>query len=247
MAVLKDFTILASHHHRRLPVLPGLLILLLTAPALAVTLQPFQGEYQLSRNGGVLGRATLSLSRDQHGDYTYRNRSRGDNGLAALLRLKVDETSHFQWTGTKAHDLGYQYQLRSLFKTTQRLIRFDWNKHLVQVNESGRIQKFPTRPGVVDRNLSVLLLGYAVATGRRGEMTIPVAMHDRVSMQRYRISPSTQRISTPAGSFNAYEVQRSNADNGIRAWFTPPLLVPVRMIQHTGKNATVELQLLRRP
>ncbi len=238
---------LASHHHRLLPFLTGLLILLLSAPAMAVTLQPFQVEYQLSRNGDVLGQATLSLSRDQQGNYTYRNRSRGNNGLAALLRLKIDETSRFQWTGAKAHDLGYQYRLRSLFKNKQRQIRFDWNKHLVQVNESGQTQKFPTRPGVVDRNLSVLLLGYAVATGQRGDLTIPVAMRDRVSMQRYRISPSPQRISTPAGNFDAYEVQRSNADNGIRAWFAPPLLAPVRMIQHSGKNDTIELQLLRRP
>ncbi len=236
-----------SHYHRLLPFLPGLLILLLSTPAMAVTLQPFQVEYRLLRNGDVLGQATLSLRRDQHGNYTYSNRSRGDNGLAALLRLKVDETSHFQWIGGKAHDLSYQYRLRSLFKNKQRQIHFDWNTHLVQVSESGQIQKFPTRPGVVDRNLSVLLLGYAVATGQRGEMTIPVAMRDRVSMQRYRISPTTQRISTPAGNFNAYEVQRSNANNGIRAWFTPPLLVPVRMIQHTGKSDTIELQLLRRP
>jgi len=237
----------ASRNHRLLPLLSGLLILLLSTPTVAVTLQPFQVDYQLSRNGNVLGQATLSLSRDQHGHYTYSNRSRGDNGLAALLRLKVDETSRFQWTGAQIRDLDYRYQLRSLFKNTLRQIRFDWNTHLVQVNEAGQTQKFPTRSGVVDRNLSVLLLGYAVATGQRGELTVPVAMRDRISMQRYRISPSTQRISTPAGGFDAYEVQRSNADNGIRAWFAPPLLAPVRMIQHSGKNDTLELQLLRRP
>ena len=229
------------------------LLLALTLPPLAVIAQtaapaaPFSAQYRVLRDGDAIGQATLSLSRASSGVYVFSNVTRGSAGLAALLGLDVSESSRFRWHDDAVQDLGYRYHMQSAFKSITRSTAFDWSSHLITVHNGRSQQHYAAVPGTVDRNLAVLMLALHVAAGARGTVVLPVAMPDRVSQQHYAIATAPVAVRVPAGAYQAYAVQRSDADNGLRAWFAPPLLAPVRMEQRDGKGTVYLLELEHAP
>lgn len=236
-----------SHHSRTRPWLLALLLLPLTALAQAAMPQPFRAEYRVLRDGDAIGVATLSLAHQGDGTYVFSNITQGKSGLAALLGLDVSETSRFRWQDGAAHDLGYRYHMQSAFKSITRSAGFDWSRQRIATANGKSHAEFAALPGTVDRNLTVLVLAQRVASGARGTVVVPVAMNDRVSQQHYAIAAKPVSVQVPAGRFEAYAVQRSDADNGLRAWFAPPLLAPVRMEQRDSKGNTYLLELERTP
>ncbi len=207
---------------------------------------PFTAQYRVLRDGGVIGKATLTLSA-RGDDYVFSNVTRGDAGLAALLGLDVSETSRFVWQDGAARDLDYRYHMGSAFKSITRGVRFDWDTMHIAADNGKSHADYAALPGTVDRNLAVLVLAQRVAAGLRGITVVPVAMNDRVSQQHYRISAHTGTVDVPAGRYLAYSVRRSDADNGLTAWFAPPMLAPVQMEQRDGKGTVYLLQMTQPP
>ncbi len=238
---------------RTLPALGSaftMLLLLAGARAPAAELPaappPFTARYRVLRDGDAIGMATLSLVRDGTG-YVFRNVTKGNAGLAALLGLDVSESSRFDWRSGAPLDLDYRYRMRSAFRTITRGARFDWPAARITVDNGRSQERYAALPGTVDRNLSVLVLASRVAAGMRGTTVVPVAMNDHVSQQHYAIATAPAPLQVPAGRFEAYAVQRSDADNGLRAWFAPPMLAPVRMEQRDGKGTVYLLELEQAP
>ncbi|MCK9367770.1 MAG: DUF3108 domain-containing protein [Metallibacterium scheffleri] len=228
------------------------LLLALVLPPWAVAAQaaapmPFSAQYRVLRDGDAIGQATLSLSEARNGEYVFSNVTRGSAGLAALLGLDVSESSRFRWRGDAAQDLGYAYHMQSAFKSITRSTAFDWSNGRITLRDGHAQQHYAAVPGTVDRNLAVLVLALHVAAGARGTVVVPVAMPDRVSRQHYAIATMPVALHVPAGDYQAYAVQRSDADNGLRAWFAPPMLAPVRMEQRDGKGTVYLLELERAP
>lgn len=226
-----------------------LLLLLLPLAALAQTAapRPFSAEYRVLHDGDPIGVATLRLGHEVDGTYTFSNVTRGKVGLAALLGLDVSETSRFRWLDGAALDLDYRYHMQSAFKSITRSTSFDWAQSRIVVHDGRTQRDYASTAGTVDRNLAVLVLAQRVAEGVRGMVVVPVAMNDRVSQQHYAIAAKPVAVQVPAGRFKAYAVQRSDASNGLRAWFSPPLLTPVRMEQRDGKGNIYLLELERTP
>ncbi len=232
--------------------LPLLLAALLPLPAIAAAAgvdlspQPFSAQYRVLRNGDAIGRAVLTLSR-KGTDFVFSNVTRGTAGLAALLGLDVDESTQFRWQDGSWHDLKYDYRMRTAFRSITRSTLFDWRDGKIRLIAGAMDTHYAAFPGTVDRNLTVLVLAKQVADGRRGDTVIPVAMSDHVSRQHYRIAEHPVTLEVPAGRFVTYAVQRSDADNGLRAWFAPPMLAPVRMEQRDGKGSVYLLELMQAP
>ena len=228
------------------------LLLALVLPPLAIAAQaaapaPFSAQYRVLRDGDAIGQATLSLSNARNGEYVFSNVTRGSAGLAALLGLDVSESSRFRWHDDAVQDLGYRYHMQSAFKSITRSTAFDWPGGRITLRDGHAQQHYAAVPGTVDRNLAVLVLALHVAAGARGTVVVPVAMADHVSQQHYAIAATPVGVRVPAGDYQAYAVQRSDADNGLRAWFAPPMLAPVRMEQRDGKGTVYLLELERAP
>lgn len=231
--------------------LPALLLAPLSIPlaasaTTAAAPTPFSAQYRVLRDGDAIGTATLSLARDGAG-YVFSNVTKGNAGLAALLGLDVSESSRFDWRSGAPLDLDYRYRMRSAFKTITRGARFDWSAGRITVDNGKSQAQYAAAPGTVDRNLAVLLLAQRVAAGARGAVVVPVAMNDHISQQHYAIAAAPVTVRVPAGRYQAYAVQRSDADNGLRAWYAPPLLAPVRMEQRDGKGTVYLLELAQAP
>jgi hypothetical protein len=231
----------------RLPLLLALSLLPLAVTAQAAPPAPFSAQYRVLRDGAAIGQATLSLSHASRGEYVFSNVTRGSAGLAALLGLDVSESSRFLWHGNAAQDLGYTYHMQSAFKSIKRSTAFDWPGGQITMQDGHSQQHYAAVQGTVDRNLAVLVLALRVAAGARGTVVLPVAMPDRVSQQHYAIATMPIAVRVPAGHYQAYTVQRSDADNGLRAWFAPPMLAPVRMEQRDSKGTVYLLELERAP
>jgi hypothetical protein len=68
-----------------------------------------------------------------------------------------------------------------------------------------------------------------------------VAVKQAVENQQFKVS-GKEKVTVPAGSFDAVRVDRTDADRGFNAWYVPAKFpVPVKLAQKDGGDLTMEL------
>lgn len=224
-------------------ILPTLLALAaaggaIASPAAVAPLPAFTAHYAVSKDGARIGEATLSLVRD--GDvWVYTTKVKGTTGMAALLKVRINETSRFHWAEQLPQMLSYDYAFDAALKRHQRHVRVAGDQ--VQVNNDGHHHEYPAVPGMVERHSTVLALAAALDAGQH-DMTLSVATRKNVQRQHYAVD-GQQTLTVPAGKFvNATHVKRTDQDRGISAWFaTEHCPAPVKL---TIDGKHTELQLL---
>ncbi|TAN05323.1 MAG: DUF3108 domain-containing protein [Rhodanobacteraceae bacterium] len=200
----------------------------------------FTAHYRVLQNGTPIGEATLTLAPAANGTWTFTTKSRGTGGLASLLSASTLEVSTFKWVGDLPQGISYDYTMKTALKQKQRQVRFDWAKHLIDVNDNGRFQ-FATQPGALERHTIPLALAAGLASGKT-RFTLPVAVRDRVEEQHYAVQ-GKQNTSVPAGNFDATRVARTDGGEGIQAWFAPAKLpAPVKIDQRGKNDFSLELE-----
>ncbi|MBU6248690.1 MAG: DUF3108 domain-containing protein [Xanthomonadaceae bacterium] len=208
--------------------------------------RPFVATYQLQQDGQTIGKATVTLTTAGNDQYTYRNRSKGTGGLAALIGANTDETTRFRWHGDAPETVAYDYTMTSSFKRKHRHLEVDWNRREVTVDEGKGPIHYASAPGMVDRNILPLALGLALRDGGR-QVVIPVGVRQRVERQQYAVQ-ATERVTVPAGEFNAERVTRTDTDKPFDAWYVPAKFpVPVKLAQADGGHLTLLLESFRTP
>lgn len=227
---------------------PALLTLALAAgTAVAATApRPFVATYQVQQDGQTIGKATVTLTTSGKDEYTYRNRTKGTSGLAALIGANTEETTRFRWRDDAPETMTYDYALDSSFKRKHRHLQVDWASGQVTVDEGKGPIRYPSAPGMVDRNTLPLALGLALRDGDR-QVVLPVGVKQRVERQQYAVQ-ATDRLSVPAGEFAAERVTRTDTDKPFDAWYVPAKFpVPVKLAQADGGNLTLLLESFRTP
>ena len=226
------------------------LALLLSATASAAGLQPYTATYEVQRNGGSVGDATITL-RQTAGGWSYDSRSRGTSGMAALAAADINEHSELRDSGGVLETRSYRYHLSTLLKSRERSIEVDPAAGRIVSVDKGREQEFPMQPGVLDQSAVTLAIEQDLANGKRGTLSYPVATRDKVDVQRYKVGGETT-LHVPAGSIRAIEVTRQrDSGNGrsTTSWFgLDNGYVLVRFLQDEpgGDSYEMRLQSLRR-
>jgi hypothetical protein len=215
------------------------LVLALPAAAFAADApQSFTATYQVLKDGGPLGEATITLKPAGGGQFEYTNQTKGTSGLAAMLGANVSETSRFTWSGQVPQAVSYHYQLDASVKSKTRDLTVQGDT--VQVQDNKKSFSYAAVPGMVERNTLPLALGLALRSGQQ-QVTIPVAVKQQVENQQFKVS-GTEKVTVPAGSFDAVRVDRTDADRGFNAWYVPAKFpVPVKLAQKDGGDLTMEL------
>ncbi|HEU4669362.1 MAG TPA: DUF3108 domain-containing protein [Dyella sp.] len=227
---------------------PALLALALAAgTAVAATApRPFVATYQVQQDGQTIGKATVTLTTSGKDEYTYRNRTKGTSGLAALIGANTEETTRFRWRDDAPETMTYDYALDSSFKRKHRHLEVDWASGQVTVDEGKGPIRYPSAPGMVDRNTLPLALGLALRDGDR-QVVLPVGVKQRVERQQYAVQ-ATDHLAVPAGEFAAERVTRTDTDKRFDAWYVPAKFpVPVKLAQADGGNLTLLLESFRTP
>jgi hypothetical protein len=217
-------------------------LLLATASGLALAAPPkaFTATYRVLRDGSPMGEATVSLKPVGQGQWEYGKHVRGTSGLAALLGANLDEVSRFRWKGDVPEAVSYDYRLEAAIKTKQRHLTVDWSRHRVTVDEGKGAITYPSKPGMVERNTTALAIGLALRGGQQ-QIALPVAVKQAVETQRFKVT-GTEKVTVPAGSFDAVRVDRIDADRGFSAWYAPARYpLPVKLSQKDGGDLTMEL------
>lgn len=205
--------------------------------------QPFTATYQVLRDDSPMGTSSMSLKRNADGNWAYVSHVTADSGLAALLGAKVDETSHFRVQAGQFEALAYDYRMHVAFKTRTRHVDVDWKSNTVQVKSSkDGAYHYKTQPGLVERHLLILQLGRLIAAGKR-HITLPVAVLDRVKTQTF-VARTKASVTVPAGTFEAWRVDRTHDDKGWSAWYAPDVCgtAPIKLTQESGGNFTLLLK-----
>jgi hypothetical protein len=211
------------------------------AAAPASTPHAFTATYEVQRGGSSIGESTLTLRADGNGRWTYTSKMHGTSGLAALLGASVEETSRFRWHDARPEALSYDYAMSAAVKHKTRHVVVDWTTGKVAVDDSKGTFGYATQPGLVERHLLPLALGWALASGPQ-QITLPVAVKDRVEQQHYSVV-GKESVTVPAGTFQAVRVNRSDDDKGFSAWYVPgKYAAPVKLAQTDGGNITLLLK-----
>lgn len=222
-----------------------------TALALAVAacaahasgLKPMTAVYTVTRNGKAIGDATYTLKSNSDGTWTLTSVTHGTAGMARLLGLDVREESTFRWLDGKAMGVRYDYSQDAAIRHKQRHIEFDWNAKQARVRDGRNTSAFAIPPGTMDRSSVALVLGQALAGGTR-DITLPVAVRDRVELQHF-VARGAEPVEVPAGNFKAVEFDRVDSAGKARSWYaTDVTTLPLRVeqVQHDGSTIVMELK-----
>lgn len=207
----------------------------------ASALHGFDATYEVQRGDAVIGQSTLTLERQADGSWQYHSAMKGTAGLASLLGASVDERSRFRWQDNAPEALSYDYDLHLSLKSKSRHLKVDWQNKQVTVATKKGDHHYTAVPGLVERHTVPLAIALALADGKKN-LNLPVAVKDRVQVQRYQVT-GTQQVQVPAGQFHAERVDRTDDSKSFSAWFVPQkFLVPVKLAQSDGGDITLLLK-----
>jgi hypothetical protein len=200
--------------------------------------QSFTATYHVLQGGSPLGDATITLKPAGNGQFEYSNKVTGTAGLAAALGASTSEVSRFTWAGQVPQAVSYKYELASAFKPKSRQLTVEGNT--VKVQDNSKSYSYPAQPGMVERNTLPLALGVALHAGAK-TVTFPVAVKQAVETQSFKVA-ANEKVTVPAGSFDAVRVDRADEQRGFSAWYAPKKYpVPVKLAQKDGGDLTLEL------
>jgi hypothetical protein len=223
--------------HTRHPIgifLAGLALLVAGNVVAGTTPHAFTAHYQVLRDGNTIGTVSMTLRAQPDGTWRYISQMRGTSGLAGLLGASLDEDSLLRWRDGRPETLDYRYHMSVAFKDRKRHVHVDWSTGTVHVTQDGKMHQYPVHDGLVDQHAIPLALGLALAGGAH-DITLPVAVKDRVEMQHYRVT-GDRVLDVPVGRYRADRVDRIDKDKAFSAWYVPGRYpIPVKL-RKDGKD-----------
>ncbi len=220
--------------------------LLMSAASAAAGLQPYTATYEVARNGGALGSATVTL-RQIPGGWDFDSTTRGTSGMARLAAADVNEHSTVHEINGVLETRSYRYRLSSIIKTRERSIDVDAASGRIVTHDKKGEQQFPMQLGVLDRQSVTLAITQDLAAGKHGTLSYSVADSDHVGTERYQVGKE-ESVHVPAGTLRTITVARlrdSGAGRTTVSWFgLDNGFVPVRIVQTEPSGEVLEMSLV---
>lgn len=201
--------------------------------------------YDVQRDGKTVGVATQTLVDNGDGTWTLHSVTKGSAGMARLLGLDVEETSTFKWIDGKPQGVTYSYKQEAAIKHKERTIVFDRTAQKANVDDNGKNFSYAAPADAIDRSTVSVAIGLMLADGTR-DTTLPVAVRDHIEQQRFQ-ARGEEKISVPAGSFQATHVERTDVQGKASSWYVPSVsALPVRVEQTQGDGSKIVMELRQR-
>ncbi len=201
--------------------LPLLLLgVLLSSAAAAVTPHAFVARYNVLKSGKPAGTSVMRLQRDGE-NWSFSTAMEATRGLASLAGLSVRESSRFRLQHGQPEVLQYRYHLDSRLTERRRQVDVDWPGMQVHVVDDGTEATYAAVPGLVDKHMLALLLGWRLeAAPATRELAIRVTTRNQVEAQHFRIT-GPETITGPAGTHAAIRLERTDPGKHFIAWYVP--------------------------
>lgn len=207
------------------------------------TLEPYRATYSVSR-GIMRGESVVTLT--PAGDtWTYHSQLR-TTGLAALLRIEINEYSEFRVEHGSVVPLVHRYTLDGRRKDRDFALAFDWVERRVNGTVRGKRVEAELEPGVIDRHSVPPSLMLDLAAGR--EFPRHYVVMDQGRTRHLEVSlDGEETLRTAAGEFETRRVVQQRVDKPERrfvTWLAPSLgNLPVKIQSVDDDGATVTMEL----
>lgn len=213
------------------------------APAPA--LRPFVAQYQVFNHGHSLGTATMQVV--SLGDARWRvDLTMKGGGLLRITGLNLQQSTVFDVVDGRYRPLG-QSTVRRVFLSNRRSSgSYDWARHVAQWTgdvKDTRRAPVPLRDG----DMSGLLINLAIIRDAVPGATLHYRFVDdgRARDQDYAVATQTQAIQVGDLSFDALQVDRSNAGSEqTSVWVASGVPTPLRILQSEGDETGLDLVLV---
>jgi len=206
----------------------------------------FRADYELYRNGKLMGSSQISLSKSR-GGYQFSTTSASEGGWASLLGgAKIKEISIFNLNGDDFQPVSYSYRQAVSVKTRKRDITFDWNKKWAREDDGDGVVNYLLEPGSLDRNLVVLALADDLRA-KRTSLNHFVAYKGESVAWNFKDAGS-EKVSTALGVIEANRIERvrDNKDRSTISWHAPKYdYLPVKIQQLEPNGDSIEMRLKR--
>ncbi len=209
-------------------------------------LKPFRALYESRLDVGVplTLEAVRELRQQADGQWVLTS-------TAEAVIANIEESSRFRLKGSQVIPQKYNYHRKAFGKSRDAVLNFDWPNTRVTNNVDNKPWQMDVPAGTLDK-LSYQIQIRMDLPGGQKKLSYPVA--DGGSLKQYDFEVlGTERVDTPAGSFNAIKVQRDRGDDAKREtyiWFAPELdymIVKLYQIESDGKEVQLLLKMIETP
>lgn len=215
--------------------------------AAAAAPAPYRAEYEVRRNGEVLGTASVSFTVAGGGHFELRTLTVGNRGLAALTGARIDERSLIDWRGPQPETRSYAYQQQVAWKSKQRSLAVDPARGRIDSRDGDKAYAPPYETGVLDRHALTVALMADLAAGGGPQFAYRVPQRDGLETHRFRVA-AEEHLDTALGRQPTLRVERLRDSPGGRRttlWLGPAQhFVPLRMLQVEPDGETVEMRIV---
>lgn len=201
-------------------------------------LASYQSEYDVYRNGKLLGSSRIELVRD--GDtWRYGGDTTGDRGMASFLGVKITQDLEFRWHDGLPQPIHSSYHQEAAITSRRVDVNYDWTAGRYHLVDRKGEHDHPLQPETADRYGSGVSIAAKLAQDAT-DFSLPVAYPDGVRQWRFRVI-GREMVNTPAGDVQALKIERigDDDDRTTVSWHDPARgYIIVRLIQEEDGDST---------
>jgi hypothetical protein len=220
------------------------LMLLLAVVCANAAPASFNADYELYRNGKLMGSSKITLAKTRRG-YQFETFSQSEGGWASLLGgAEIKETSEFALVGDRFQATQYSYRQAVSLKKRKRDISFDWNKKSAREDDGENVVNYLLSPGTLDRNLIVLALAEDLKA-KRSVFAHSIAYKGEAALWTFK-NAGVETVQTAMGAIAATRIERVRENKGRStiSWHAEKYAyLPVKIQQVEPDGVSIEMRL----
>lgn len=221
---------------------------LFTAPWVeAMTVEPFQASFAVSRNGKALGSMQMTLTRPRPGEALFVSHTEGKGGLAGFLGVTIDERSELIIGEGRLSTRSYRYRQDMVGRHRARELTVA-DDGTVSESDNDKTWTYQAGEPVLDRHAAVLGIAEKLAAGvpNGAVFDLPVASKGEAESWRFLVVGS-EAVDTGSGTIDAIRVERvrENVERKTVSWHAADhgyLPIKVEQIEPDGERLLSVLQ-----
>jgi hypothetical protein len=209
-------------------------------------LEPFIAQYQVFKDGRVLGDATMQVVRNDARRWRVDLNIHGTRGLVGLAGIEAEQSTVFDIAGGDYRPLAQSMLRKTLFTRKQTVGVYDWRTR--QARWTGDVKESRRAPVTLhDGDQNGLLINLAVVRDAQLGKSMQYRFVDEGRARDHRYEVSSQLDDVKAGelSYSAMRVSRVQSGNEeTMIWVVDGVPTPVRMLQREDGEDTYDLRLV---
>lgn len=202
----------------------------------------FNAEYNIKRNGIIMGTSTRSLSLNQDGTYLYASSTQATGLISWFVKDRIDEHSKWTFDGAQIRPLEYVYDRYGGRKPHHVKLSFDWQRLTVTNTIDGEPWHMDIPPDAQDKLVYQLAIMADLLNGKK-DLSYKIADGGKLKEYAFEIK-GEEVINTALGRLKTVRIQRIGDSRDTTVWCAPQFsYLPVRLEQQDTDGSELTMQL----